>query len=326
MNHIRCSRYAEATHAAVAHARAVPTKNKAQALLSLAKLTSILATTEGSAPKAKSLSFIDKAHDTTPSALHLRLTNAASVSTPQRGGTAQQKEEQDMGSTVAELRSNLAVLKAQELLQEVCSAEFRDPSLRLNVESMVGLVVRIVESQQDSTQSELSLDRPLDQSDLVRYFGVGLSLLSMELDVVEAIAADSERDKQLARLESMLQALWGAVVKVQTDAWLQLSACPDLSSVEEEMMRSGTVLYGALFQSLLQVAQNNISDALMLHNSEDRLHSIIAHTGVDRLCFNRDGELQVIPEDKPRNERVVFVIKICVDLAVRAAQAAREED
>ena len=91
-------------------------------------------------------------------------------------------------------------------------------------------------------------------------------------------------------------------------------------------MRSSTVLYGALFQSLLQVGQNSISDALMLHSSEDRLHSIIAHTGVDRLCFNSDGELQVIPEDKPRNERVVFVIKICVDMAIRAAQAAHEED
>ncbi len=128
MNHIKNSRHSEAAQAAVAHARHVPNKAKAETLFSIAKLSAILASDSG--PKAKTLNLSDKspagtaARDAaTPSPHTARLTYANSSSTPVRGTAAADDHPADSGleSAVIEANANLAVLRSQELLQGFCS-------------------------------------------------------------------------------------------------------------------------------------------------------------------------------------------------------------
>jgi hypothetical protein len=91
MNHLRHARYAEATHAAVVDARHVPNKAKAQSLLSIAKLSAILAASES--PHAKQLNV------------------SQTTSAP---------EVEPLEDSVLELKANLAVIRCQEQLQEIC--------------------------------------------------------------------------------------------------------------------------------------------------------------------------------------------------------------
>ncbi len=210
----------------------------------------------------------------------------------------------------------------------------------MSVTDLVLLVVRMVESQQDigdSSAGTIRFDRPLDQADVARMLGIGLSLLSMQGDVLDsmlrsaaeqpgggrATAADLQNQKNV--LKALLVSLWAAAIKVQTNAWLGLCLVPDLSFQEEDLIRSQTVFYQALLAALSEVVGGTLrGDLLPGERSPDLLDAAIEASGVARLGIDQEGATRSLAEGS-RNARAVFILKVAVDMAVAAVNEVVQE-
>eukprot|EP01034_Spumella_vulgaris_P021857 gene21857-27929_t len=301
MNHLKHSRYAEATHAAVSDARHVSNKTKAQSLLSIAKLSSVLAV-KGDAPVQ---------------ARQLRVSQSAEKKSV--------VSEQVLEDSVLELKASLAVMRCQEYLQTLCPSEFPRPDLRANVSDLVGLVTRIIHSQnsdpQHVQQQEIHFNSEVSHKEVVQCFGLGISLLHMQLEVVETLAraaptpgSSSKRaiDVDLAAqtdvLRNLLVSLWAALVTAQSEMWTDLSAIPNLSANEENLIREHCLLFKALVSVCDEVAQGNIKESLLPSVDGELLDAMVAVSGVAGS------------QDAP-NKRVVYILKVCVEMALLSERA-----
>ncbi len=216
------------------------------------------------------------------------------------------------------------------------SSAFPSPDLRVNVSELVGVVIHLILSQQDNfpseqqqqqqQQGEIAPNHPLSAEEVVQIFGLGLSLLHMELEVVEAIAraantpsssgsanraANVDLETQTNTLRGLLVSLWASLVTVQTDLWLQLSAIPNLSHPEEELLRDQCLLFKALVSVCGEVAQGNIKESLLPSPDGELLDAMVDVSGVALKQIDSQGN-----EVKTRNERVVYILKVCVEMAL----------
>jgi hypothetical protein len=198
----------------------------------------------------------------------------------------------------------------------------------VNVSDLVGIVTRLILSQQDNLPSGQESEITLSTEKVVQIFGLGLSLLHMELDVVEAIAraantpsssgsakrsATVDLEAQTNVLRGLLVSLWGSLVTVQTGMWLQLSVIPNLSHREEDLLRDECLLFKTLVSVCGEVAQDNIKESLLPSPDGELLDAMIAVSGVARKQLDSQGN-EVVSAD--RNERVVYILRVCVEMAL----------
>lgn len=178
-----------------------------------------------------------------------------------------------------------------------------------------------------------------DPSQLVRCFGVALSLLSMQMDLLDALLKEVEETapqseefgqqsrserreelgRQMAALDGMSTQLWGALISANTAAWLELACVPALGAREEEVLRAECWLHEAVLSAARDAASGNLREELVPTGSSEKtdalLHKALEASGITHKRLNGEGEAEDLPEGQS-NQRIVHIVKICVGMAL----------
>lgn len=175
-----------------------------------------------------------------------------------------------------------------------------------------------------------------DPTSLVRCFGVSLSLLSMQMDLLDALLSEAttpaeaevegsdasghrnELRRQLASFDDMLTQLWAALIAANTGAWLELSCYPNLGAQEEAVLTSECWLYAAVRQAVGEAANGNLREELIPSDTAGAtgLLQRALHTSlVASKKLGIDGEVAELPSGQV-NQRLVHIVKLCVDMAL----------
>ena len=187
-----------------------------------------------------------------------------------------------------------------------------------------------------------------DPSKLIRCFGIGLGLLSMQMDVLKALIAAEQREvtelpsvsglasqfleqgridrelnlqKQGETFSALLVELWAALISANTPVWLELSQHPALGAQEEEVMKSDCWLFEALQNAVNEVRSGELRSELLpsadnTASDDTLLQQVLAASGVTSKQLNEEGEIVNVPKHQ-RNHRVEHVVKLCMGLVFR---------
>lgn len=180
-----------------------------------------------------------------------------------------------------------------------------------------------------------------DPSQLVRCFGVALSLLSMQMDMLDALLKEvdetapqseefglqsraerhDELRRQMAALDTMATQLWGALISANSAAWLELACYPALGAQEEEVLRGECWLHDAVLSAARDSASGNLREELIPSDSTDQTDTLLQRaleaSGITHKRLNSEGEAEGLPEGQS-NQRIVHIVKICVGMALNA--------
>lgn len=180
-----------------------------------------------------------------------------------------------------------------------------------------------------------------DPSQLVRCFGVALSLLSMQMDLLDALLKEvdetapqgeefglqtraerqDELRRQMAALDGMATQLWGALISANTAAWLELACYPALGAQEEEVLRGECWLHDAVLSAMRDSTSGNLREELIPADSSEQtdalLHKALEASGIIYRRLNCEGEVESLPEGQ-NNQRIMHIVKICVGMALSA--------
>lgn len=179
-------------------------------------------------------------------------------------------------------------------------------------------------------------------SQLVRCFGVALSLLSMQMDLLDALLKEvdetapqseefglqsrgerqDELRRQMAALDGMATQLWGALIAANTAAWLELACYPALGAQEEEeVLRVECWLHDAVLCAVRDSTSGNLREELIPADSSEQtdalLHKALEAAGIAHKRLNSEGEVESLPEGQT-NQRIIHIVKICVGMALSA--------
>ena len=192
-----------------------------------------------------------------------------------------------------------------------------------------------------NAQQTASEDAKVDAASLTRCFAVGVSLLSMEYDVADRMNQSKSRlvssalhqDRvvaMMASLESLLVLLWSSLIRVQTDSWLELSQRVSLGAQEEVEVRQNLLLYSVIRTLMSDLRERRLRSSLVPHPAgqaaEGRLNgdtslldAVIDTSKIGSIVWNKASG-QWSESETVRNDRVVHLVKVCVDLAWSDAQ------
>jgi len=299
MHHLRSGNYHATTVTAAETANSVPLISTATTLLSIAKLSAKLATEGDNSEIARSL-----------------FSDATSQKQKKKAACSEQFD-----SAVHSLNADLAVLQAQKLLIEILPNVGLHPDARANVSDLIKTVIAALRynGQCSVNITRSDSDHPMHPSDpasLAKCFGVGLSLLSMQLDVLDGLSsaaedagmrtagaeqthatANSELDRELSSnstqqqrtadlerqrhaLSALITELWAALISANLAVWMDLSCNSSLGSVEENTMKTECWLYENLSMALSEAQSNNLRSELIVTNNPSQSQSV---EGVSRL-------------------------------------------
>lgn len=184
-----------------------------------------------------------------------------------------------------------------------------------------------------------------ETENLVRCFFIGVSLLSMEYDVADLmnsnksglVSAALHQDRAVAvqvTLDRLLVKLWATLIRAQSSTWLDLSQRASLGAQEEQEVREGLWLYAAIKAILPDVRENKVRGALLPlpagqgDSGKGLLDAALEASELGRQVWSRERRAWVTsPEGGPRNDRVLHLVKVAVDMAWSdaAATAAEQE-
>lgn len=171
---------------------------------------------------------------------------------------------------------------------------------------------------------------------LVRCFGVSLSLLSMQMDLLDALLSEAtsasegeaegsdasghrnELRRQLASFDDLLTQLWGALIAANTGAWLELSCYANLGAQEEAILTQECWLHAAVRQAVGDAASGNLREELIPSDtagSAGLLQRALENSRVAHKKLGADGEVEEIAAGQV-NQRLVHIVKMCVDMAL----------
>lgn len=175
-----------------------------------------------------------------------------------------------------------------------------------------------------------------DPISLVRCFGVALGLLSMQMDLLDALLSEAsasaegemessdasdhrnELRRQLASFDDLLTQLWGALIAANTGAWLELSCYPTLGVQEEAVLTNECWLYAAVRQAVGDAASGNLREELIpadTAGSAGLLQRALENSLVAHKKLGLDGEVEEISSGQV-NQRLVHIVKVCVGMAL----------
>ena len=175
-----------------------------------------------------------------------------------------------------------------------------------------------------------------DPLSLVRCFGVSLGLLSMQMDLLDALLSEAsasaegemensdisdhrnELRRQLASFDDLLTQLWGALIAANAGAWLELSCYPSLGVQEEAVLTNECWLYAAVRQSVGDAASGNLREELIpadTAGSTGLLQRALENSRVAQKKLGVDGEVEELSSGQV-NQRLVHIVKMCVDMAL----------
>ena len=175
-----------------------------------------------------------------------------------------------------------------------------------------------------------------DPISLVRCFGVSLGLLSMQMDLLDALLSEAsvssegemessdvsdhrnELRRQLASFDDLLTQLWGALIAANTGAWLELSCYPSLGVQEEAVLTNECWLHAAVRQAVGDAASGNLREELIpadTAGSTGLLQRALENSRVAQKKLGVDGEVEELSSGQV-NQRLVHIVKMCVDLAL----------
>lgn len=183
-----------------------------------------------------------------------------------------------------------------------------------------------------------------DPDDLPRCFGSALGLLSMQMDVVDRLVEHAQRrleqsagggalEQQLVAdgvtrslekaqhqretLQSLLVALWAALIAANTPTWLELACYSSLGAQEEAALKDACWLYPATVDAAEEAAEGVLRQEVVLNAADDNalLEQALTASGVTELRLEADGEVHHLPVGQV-NSRVVHVVKVCVGMAL----------
>jgi hypothetical protein len=231
--------------------------------------------------------------------------------------------------------------------------------LRVNVTDLVTLAtdaLRYHGETASSTGSAGEHDHPLHCSDpaaaLPRAFGIGLGLLSMQLDLVDGLLEQARKaltgsaeeaqehlltmdvleqrltaaERQREALHRLLVGLWAALVAANTAAWLEIACYPSLGAQEESALKNDFWLFSATVDALSEASAGVLREEVVITNDageEDLLEQALTASGVSSMRLESDGEARRLPPGEV-NKRVLHVIKVCVDMALREGSVVQQ--
>lgn len=185
------------------------------------------------------------------------------------------------------------------------------------------------------------------EDSLPRCFSVALSLLSMQMDLLDTLlqglssgasGPDVNQDvseqrteflRQKASFADQLTELWAALLVANGELWLRLSAFPDLGAEQEEAMRSECWLFAAVASAVSDAAGGLLREELIPAEEERGnggralLQSALDASGLCGKQLGADGEIEELAAGKV-NQRLVHVIKVCVGMALCGNQAEQQ--
>lgn len=183
-----------------------------------------------------------------------------------------------------------------------------------------------------------------DPSSLVRAFGMGLGLLSMQLSMLDDleketpdcavatesvdgdIAAKTARETaatlaaQREKLSSLVTGLWSAAIAANKQTWLELACYPSLGAREEARIKTDCLLYQMVANAVSEVSAGQVREELVPSGGataeSDLLTKAMASSGVCDQHLSANGTAQQLPEGQT-NSRVEHLLKVCVGSAMR---------
>ena len=262
------------------------------------------------------------------------------------------------------MHADLAVLRAQELISDTFpkyvvifyilvttmsnqdnadalyisfSLDF-DREARLPVSDIIRTITRALQYQGSAAVRDPSHALAAEAtSDLVRCFGVALSLLSMQMDMLDALLRETETEaedeaeetgangqrnelqKQQRAFSAMLTELWAALIAANTSVWLELCCYSDLGVQEEMVLRNECWLYAAVASAIDEAAASNLREELIPIDTGDSSNTLLQKAlSASGLCTKRlgsDGDIEELPSGQS-NQRLIHIIKVCVGIAL----------
>jgi hypothetical protein len=235
---------------------------------------------------------------------------------------------------------------------------------RANVSDLVKIITGALRYHGESTSTGpvASAEHPLyvpDTSALIRCFGIGLGLLSMQMDLVDGLIAEStsanaaresaslvgqfasssaqsklaELKDQQARLAAMQVELWAALIAANTSAWLELACSQSIGAVEEAAVRTDCWLFEGVVNALEDLQTGGLRQEMVALNvpvahgaagtSASLLDRAVAASGVAAMRLDADGECRNLPAGDT-NSRAVHIIKVCVSMALNDGPQAMQ--
>ena len=179
---------------------------------------------------------------------------------------------------------------------------------------LIGVVVHIVLSSSDEESN-------LQSEELVGCFGMGIALLSMQIDHLKALG-DRSPPNQLQALHTAAVNLWESAVKCQLAHWLAIAQDVAVLQVEHELQQ--TFLLAVLAAVLEDCRLENINSNLILSatphprprgdaGSQAVTFDDLFPVRVEDLLHSLDvGSIQ--PESE---QRLSTLLKMCIDTALR---------
>ena len=239
----------------------------------------------------------------------------------------------------------------------VCFSAIGSRDMRINVTDMVEVVTHALQYQGETTSTtdlpdpQHALYAP-NPSELVRAFGLALNLLSMQLDLIDGLLAEttaqeaassssdvstsamgrqyaeethreklSKLQKQQTKLSALIANLWGAVIKANKLTWLRLACYPTLGALEENTMKEECWLYHAIRIAINEVQAGNLREELLPYTEGENnqkestlLEKAITASEISLFTLTSEGEISTLPTNQTNN-RIIHVIKVCINTA-----------
>lgn len=346
MRHLQQGRSTQATLTLSTQAHQEPRTRPAKTLLSLAKLSAVLALDEsprGSQPVDRVTPEKGESHllQHVMSPAPWRETGAGGTSRDQAGDA---REMALVEEAVGEVNGRLAVLRAQETLHQMCPSAFSDPERVQDLSFLIRLVSSLVfPTPCSSSAPQLNPDTHCSLQDLGRGFGMALSLLSMQLDFLSGLPQLREKtgpdplsllgagqgtpssrwlssrsedlQKELDALQVLLVGLWAAALARDGLLWEELGSWVSdgaaVSAETERTVRSRSFFFSCLTSACALAAGGSIRAAVVPQPGSPLLQEVLSATQ------SLQKGLEGVATTEAAGSSAWRVVQSCVELAVQ---------